>query len=316
MTEQRESAGRSSGGGVVRILRFIVRLIFVLIIGGLIGLGIYLGVPWAYRSLVWPVQDNRARVAILEQRMDLEQEHSRERDRAQQDRSYDLEDELDQMETEVTRLYEQVAVQAGDQEGLEAQTGRLDDQVAQLEADLEAQQRAMEAVTEDIRADLRDATAELNEDLEDLQDGLGDIISNLAPQVEETRGELTGVYGRLEDLEGRLALLQAAQDLVKVRLLLVEDNPGTARNTLALAVTHVEQASTLMPLQAEALAQLQTQMAALDGLIAQRSFRARPDLETIWAGLMDLVVPAPLTTTLGMTATQTTSPLPTPTSSP
>jgi chromosome segregation ATPase len=248
--------------------------------------------------------------------MDLEQEHSRERDRALQDRGYELENELAKMETKVTRLHEQVAVQAEDQEGLEAHTGRLDDQVAQLEADLEAQRRAMEAVTADIRADLGDATAELSKDLEGLQDDLGDIIANLAPQVEEARGELTGVYGRLEELEGRLALLQAAQDLVKVRLLLVEDNPGTARNALALAVTHVEQASALMPLQAETLAQLQTQMTALDGLIAQRSFRARPDLETIWAGLMELVVPVPLTTTLGVTATQTTSPLPTPTSSP
>jgi len=316
MTEQRHSPGRSSGGTIGRILRFIVRLILVLVIGGLIGLGIYLGVPWAYRSLVWPVQDNRARVAILEQRMDLEQEHLRERERALQDRSYELENELAKVEAEVTRLREQVAVQAEDQEGLEAQTGRLGDQVVQLEADVEAQRLAMEAATEDIRADLGDATAGLNRGLEDLQDELSDIIANLAPQVEETREELIGVDGRLGELEGRLALLQAAQDLVKVRLLLVEDNPGTARNTLALAVTHVEQASALMPLQAETLAELQTQMTTLDGLIAQRSFRARPDLETIWAGLMDLVVPVPLTNTLGVTATQATSPLPTPTSSP
>jgi chromosome segregation ATPase len=248
--------------------------------------------------------------------MDLEQEHLRERDRALQDRSYELETALAEMETEVTRLREQVAIQAEDQEALEAQTGRLDDQVAQLEADVEAQRRAMEAATETIQADLGDATASLNRELEDLQDELGDFIASLAPQVEETREELTGVYGQLGELEGRLALLQAAQDLVKVRLLLVEDNPGTARNTLALAITHVEQASALMPRQAETLVELQTQMTALDGLIAQRSFRARPDLETIWASLMDLVVPAPLTTTLGVTATQTTSPLPTPTSSP
>jgi len=316
MTEQRHSPGRSSGGTIGSILRFIVRLILVLVIGGLVGLGIYLGVPWAYRSLVWPVQDNRARVAILEQRMDLEQEHLRERERTLQDRSYELEDELAKVEAEVARLREQVAVQAEDQEGLEAQTGRLGDQVVQLEADVEAQRLAMEAATEDIRADLGDATAGLNRGLEDLQDELSDIIANLAPQVEETREELIGVDGRLGELEGRLALLQAAQDLVKVRLLLVEDNPGTARNTLALAITHVEQASALMPLQAETLAELQTQMTALDGPIAQRSFRARPDLETIWAGLMDLVVPVPLTNTLGVTATQATSPLPTPTSSP
>ena len=316
MTEQRESGGRPSGTTIGRILRFMVRLIFVLVIGGLIGLGIYLGVPWAYRSLVWPVQDNRARVAILEQRMDLEQEHLVERERALQDRSYDLENQLANMETEVTRLQGQIAVQADDQTALEAQTGQLQDQVTQLQGELEAQQQEMEVVTEEMQSGLEDATAGLNSRVEDLQDRLGDVIANLAPQVQETRGELDSVYVQLDVLEGRLALLQTAQDLVKVRLLLVEENPGTARDTLALAVTHLDQASALMPLHAESLQALRTQMTDLDDLIAQRSFRARPDLEALWASVMDLVVPMPVTSTSSITGTQAASPLPTPTSSP
>jgi len=316
MTEQRESGGRPSGTTIGRILRFMVRLIFVLVIGGLIGLGIYLGVPWAYRSLVWPVQDNRARVAILEQRMDLEQEHLVEREQALQDRSYDLENQLANMETEVTRLQGQIAVQADDQTALEAQTGQLQDQVTQLQGELEAQQQEMEVVTEEMQSGLEDATAGLNSRVEDLQDRLGDVIANLAPQVQETRGELDSVYVQLDVLEGRLALLQTAQDLVKVRLLLVEENPGTARDTLALAVTHLDQASALMPLHAESLQALRTQMTDLDDLIAQRSFRARPDLEALWASVMDLVVPMPVTSTSSITGTQAASPLPTPTSSP
>ena len=118
---------------------------------------------------------------------------------------------------------------------------------------------------------------------------------------------------QLGDLEGRLALLQTAQDLVKVRLLL-EENPGTARDTLGVAVTYLHQASTLMPLQAETLEDLRNQMTALDDLIAQRSFRARPNLEALWADVMDLVVP--LSSQSTVTATGTTSPLPTPTPSP
>jgi len=188
--------------------------------------------------------------------------------------------------------------------------------VAQLQVELEAQRQEIEAVTEEMQSGLGDAVAGLNSQIEALQTRLGDVIANLAPAVEETRGELDSVVVQLDGLEGRLALLQAAQDLVKVRLLLVEDNLGTARDTLALAITHIEQASALMPLEAQALAGLQTQMTDLDGLIAQRSFRARPDLEAAWADLMDLVVPMPLTGTLGVTATETTmSPLPTPTSS-
>ena len=69
-----------------------------------------------------------------------------------------------------------------------------------------------------------------------------------------------------------------------------------------------------MPLQAETLEDLRNQMTALDDLIAQRSFRARPDLEALWVDVMDLVVP--LSTQSTVTATQATSPLPIPTPSP
>jgi chromosome segregation ATPase len=138
-------------------------------------------------------------------------------------------------------------------------------------------------------------------------------MASVAQQAEENRGELNDVYGQLGNLEGRLALLQTAQDLVKVRLLLLEENPGTARDTLDLAIAHLDQASALMSSQAETLEDVRNRMTALDDLIARRSFRARPDLEALWADVMDLVVP--LTAQSAVTATQTTSPLPTPTPS-
>jgi chromosome segregation ATPase len=165
----------------------------------------------------------------------------------------------------------------------------------------------MAAVAAEARSNLDDATTGLNEQIEDLENRLGDVVSTLAQQVEENRGELEG-------MEGRLALLQTAQDLVKVRLLLLEENPGTARDTLALAIAHLDQAIALMPSQAETLEALRDQMTALDDLIAQRSFRVRPDLEALWADVMDLVVP--LAAQSAVTATEATSPLPTPTSSP
>jgi chromosome segregation ATPase len=273
----------------------------------LIGLGLYYAVPWAYRSLVWPVQDNRARVAILEQRMDLEQEHLQERERALGDRIFELESKVDRMETELAELREQATVQAQGQQALEAQNQQLDERVAQLSSDLEVQQQDMAAVAAEARSNLDDATTGLNEQIEDLENRLGDVVSTLAQQVEENRGELEG-------MEGRLALLQTAQDLVKVRLLLLEENPGTARDTLALAIAHLDQAIALMPSQAETLEALRDQMTALDDLIAQRSFRVRPDLEALWADVMDLVVP--LAAQSAVTATEATSPLPTPTSSP
>jgi chromosome segregation ATPase len=225
-----------------------------------------------------------------------------------------LESEVDEMGTELTQLREQVSVQARDQQALEARDEELDSRIAQLSGDLEAQQQEMEVVAGEIQSSLGNATADLNEQIGDLQARLADVTANVTRQVEESRGELDDVYVQLGDFEGRLALLQTAQDLVKVRLLLLEENPGTARNTLDLAIAHLDQASALMPSQAETLEDLRSRMAALDDLIVQRSFRARPDLEALWADVMDLVVP--LTAQSAVTATQTTSPLPTPTPSP
>jgi chromosome segregation ATPase len=313
MTEQTDSSGRPFLKAIGGIFRFLIRLIFILIIGALIGLGIYYAVPWAYRSLVWPVQDNRARVAILEQRMELEQQHLQERDRALQDRIFELESAVAGMETAIAEMREQANVQAQDQQALEAQNEQLDDRLAQLNGELEAQQQEMEDIAGEIQSGLGDATADLNKQIEDLQERLGGVMTNLAQQVEENQGELDDVYAQLGDLAGRLALLQTAQDLVKVRLLLVEENTGTARDTLDLAIAHLDQARALMPSQAETLEDLRNRMTALDDLIAQRSFRARTDLEALWANVMDLVVP--VTSTSPVTATQTTSPLPTPTPS-
>jgi chromosome segregation ATPase len=295
------------------VLRFLIRLVFALIIVALIGVGIYYAAPWAYRSLVWPVQDNRARVAILEQRMDLEQQHLQERDRALQDRIFELETEVAGMETAITELREQATVQAQDQQALQAQDRQFDDRIAQLSSELEVQQQELEAVAEEIQSNLGDATTDLNRQIEDLQVRLGEVAI-LGQQVEENRGELDDVYAELGDLEGRLALLQTAQDLVKARLLLFEENFGTARNTLDLAIAHLDQARALMPSQAETLENLRDQITALDDLIVQRSFRALPDLEALWADVMDLVVP--LTVQSTVTATQAASPLPTPTATP
>ncbi len=242
---------RAIGG----LFRFLVRLLFVLIVGALIGAGLYLGVPWAYRSLVQPVQQNTARVVALERRVAQEQNRL-------QDENLAFEERIAALEAEMTGLGEDSGVQAQAIEGALEQVEQLEGRITQAEADLEAQQEAVQVM----RAELDSAITELGE------------------QAEQTAE-------RTEGLEGRLALLQTAQDLVKVRLLLLEENTGSARDALILATVHLEQATALMPGQAETLSELQERMAALDQLIEDRSFQVLPELEALWADVMGLVLP-------------------------
>ncbi len=243
---------RAIGG----FFRFLVRLLFILIVGMLVGAGLYYGVPWVYHNLVQPVQQNTAHVAALEQRMAQEQTRL-------QDENLALQERIAAIEAEMTTLREQSAVQAQDIEGTSEQIQQLDRRITQAEGDLEAHQEAVEAIP--------------------LQ--LDNTIADLSEQTDQ-------VARQTEELEGRLVLLQVAQDLLKVRILLLEEDSRNARDTLTLATVHLEHAVALMPEQAERLLGLQERMAGLERLIAERSFRVGTELESLWADVMDLVFPS------------------------
>jgi predicted nucleic acid-binding Zn-ribbon protein len=280
MTYQQPTA-ESSGSPVLRAIggffRFLIRLIFILIVGALVGAGLYYGVPWAYRNLVQPVQQNTVHIAALEQRMAQEQTRL-------QDENLALQERIAALEAEMTALREQSAVQTQDIDGTAEQIQQLELRLTQVEGDLEAHQEAVEIVRSQLDSSITD-------------------LSEQADQAAEQTGEL----------EGRLALLQTAQDLLRVHVLLLEDNSRSARDTLMLATAHSEQAATLMPEQKATLLELQGRMARLEQLIVERSFRAGPELESLWADVMDLVLPPALSPAGELTPGAPAEPTPTPT---
>jgi chromosome segregation ATPase len=289
------------------ILRFLVRLIFVLVIGVLIGAGLFYGVPWIYRQLVWPVQENSAQIAVL-------QNQTQNNSDAIVDNHRTLQERIVALETEVAELRERTAAQAEDQDALVQESEQLAERVAVLEDGLEAQRQSVEEDIEQVRSDVSVVTADLEEEVEGLQDEVEETQEELRQELESSAETLDGVEDQVDQLTARLSLLQTAQDLLKVRLLLVEENPGVARETLQLALAHLNRATELLPAQTEVLDDLRERMLTVDDLIAEGSFRARPTLESLWADVMDLAMP--LTTQATVTDTQETSPIPTPTAAP
>lgn len=271
------------------ILKFLLRLIFVLVLGAALGVGLYIGVPWAYHSLISPVRDNQARIAAIEQRLD------QERSLQGTDLSA-LQERVTQLEVENTALREASTVQAQDFQAALERIQRLEQRITAAEGELGNQQTALDA----LQADLTTALD-------------GDAAGAQAMQAQ------------LGGFEGRLALLQTAQDLLKVRLMLLEENPRGARDTLLLASAHLERAAASLPELAETVAGLQTRLGELDGLIAANSYRVGVELEALWAEVMDLVAPGAemlpvqpatsplLTPTVPVTPTLTLTPTPPPT---
>ncbi|MEA3309043.1 MAG: hypothetical protein U9Q70_05975 [Chloroflexota bacterium] len=263
----------------------LIRLLTVLVIGALIGAGLYYGIPWTYRTLVRPVQENRARIVTLEY-------HTKQNEERVQAETQVLQERLATLETQLSTLEEQTTVQeanlVGHEEKLQEQAAAL----AQVPEDIGRLEQEITTLKEELAAQAT-ATTELQADFKVALEGL-------AAQTADNKGYAGG-------LAGRLALMQTSQDLLKVKLLLLEENPRAARDTVTLALVHLASARSLLPTQIEPLTQLQARIEELERLIEDDSFRVEPAIESLWADVIELVLP-PETP-----VKPATSPLPTPT---
>ena len=273
MNATSNTSGSSSPRRGGRVLGTLLRLIFVVVIGALVGLGLYFGVPHLYRSLVLPVRENTTRIAVLEDRLEGQQERASENQRALQDR-------ITGLETSLAQLQGAVATQGRDQQELREEAQGLDQRVDDLRLELESQDGEMAELDATVQA--------LSSDLGAM---IGDVDERLERQVEEAEGRMEGLEMEVTALHARNTLLQTAQSLAQVRLLLLEDNHGAARDTLDLAIIRLDQAQVVLPGRADDLELLRERMLALDVLIAERSFRLRPSLEALWNDVMDLAGP-------------------------
>lgn len=282
-----ESSPQSSGAfwrAVGAFFKFLLRLTIAIVIGILIGVGLYYGVPWTYRTFVRPVQENTARITALEQRTAQEQTRTKAELQGFQERLTTLEEALQAARDETASRDEALASQAQALRAATARVATLEAQLLQAEADVQAQ---------------------------------GGILADFWVALDAAQGTMAAkdaaVSLQVDTLEGRMALLQTAQDLLRVRLLLLEENPRAAAEAVALAISHLERARASLPDLEAQLSPLRTRLGELQTLIEQRSFRVGLELEALWAEVMELVLPAPVAPAVAPAeATPALSPLSTP----
>ena len=291
MADRATSDSRKGGGSAVgKIFGVVLRLLLVLIFGTLIGVGFYLGVPWLYRATIVPVQENTDAIADLTQRMTQTETQAGQVAGSLQERAAG-------MEGEIAELKEAAAVQSAGLATAVAQASELEAQIAQLEAASEAQTDAQAALKKDVDAAARNLSS-LASDLRDQQEALTALDEALSPQLGELTVRAEALAVTQGDALARLALMQAAQDLIRVQVLLIDDNVGAARSGLQIAAAHLARYGALAPDQAATAADLVARVQALDALIEERSFRTAPLLEALWADIATLALPevvAPLT---------------------
>lgn len=298
MAEQPNNRSGGFGRTLGTVLKVLLRLLVVLIVGTLIGAGVYLGIPWLYRATVVPVQENTDAIADLTQRMALTETKT--------DRATDaLQERTANMEGEIVALQETAAVNNAAIATAVARIDALELQATELTTTTENQAEAQAALRKELNTVTRSLERlatnlkQQQEVLISIEEGLGARLTALEAQADELA--LSG-----SDVQARLVLLQSAQGLIRVQLLLLQDNPGAARNGLAIATEHLNRYSALVPEQSNVASGLIARIEELDVLIEDRSFRTTPTLEALWADIVAMALP-PLPATIGATTEVGTS---------
>lgn len=290
-----------------KLTKFTLRLILVIVIGVLLGGGIYwaasYGVSLVNRRIFQPINEHTRWLADLETRHTQDYGRLNERTQALQEQTQALQEQIDELERQgdatrealdalQTRLTTSEALLGEIQTALDAAQASLDaleDQQATLGPDLTKLQTTLKKLETTV-GDLTEATALISSDVE----ALSVTVKDEAPLI----GVRTDVQ-----------LLKAMELLTRARVQLAQDNFGAA-------TTEVQEArSVLLALSATVPAEQQSALAAivqrLDlGLanLPNAPRLANDDFEIAWQLLrqgLPAVTPSTTTTTRSPLATPT-----------
>ncbi len=196
-----------------RLFGVLLRLAVVLVVGTMIAIGAYFGLPRAYRNLVEPAQVNTSRIAALETELDLAR-------------------------TDTSSLREQSGERLAELEAALAEQGEsLATAQAQLEAASIDQDKAMEAVTDQIGT-VRRALSDLTDQVDAALSDFGQPEQDLRQDLMINRVMLHLVRARLGLLENNVGL--AAEEAGRARDLLVETDPDGELKSVQDAIARID----------------------------------------------------------------------------
>ena len=244
MTEQTQA----TSPGFWRFLRGLLRLLLFAVIVAIITGAIFLAMPYAYRYLLLPVQNNRLVI-----------------DHVQRTQTQLQKDVIQQTADQQQRLAQLEAALAAEREIRSELESRLADQAESVTAQATAQAGLLENMTQQSQS-LAGLAATLRT-LDESVTGMEQVLS--APDSEFSR------------LRQQTLLLQMGQTLFIARLHLVENNAGQAQAVLGEAGQTLNQLAEMAGPQAEAVTELQTQLERAKTAIEERPFTALQELDIL-----------------------------------
>jgi DNA repair exonuclease SbcCD ATPase subunit len=235
-----------------RLLGFLLRLIFVILVGIAIGTGAYYGIPALYKDFIQPIQTNTERVAALETGLADVQSEIREK---QSTLSMNISD----VQGEVAAQREDLAALSTKGEGLET---RLDE--VQIQVD------EMQTLSENIQ--------KIEGDLENLSERL----TELETVIEEENPPI-------EQIQRQVQLLRIMELVTRARMWIIQDNLGEAGDDLEVAKEALE--SLVVTQEGESLQPIIERLDQILFEMSLSPVIAADDLEIVWQLLILATAP-------------------------
>ncbi len=311
-----------------KLAKFTLRLIFVVVIGVLLGAGIYwaasFGVSLVNRRVLQPIGEHTRWLADLETRYTQDYSRLNERTQALQEQTQALQEQIDALERQddATR------------ETLDALASRL----TTSEALLAEVQTTLETAQENLAA-LEDKQTALEPDVTQLKTALAKLetaVDSLTEDIAQTVEDIDALSVTVKDeaplvaMRTDVQLLKAMELLTRACVQLAQDNFGAATTEIQEARSVLLALSTTVPAeQQKALATIvqrldlglanlpdAPRLAADDLEIAWQLLRQGLPVQTSAETLLSPPATPPLTATETLTATVTATPTVTPTPRP
>ncbi len=178
-------------------------------------------------------------------------------------------------------LQDQQATLQDQQEILQAQQETLQAQQEHI-AQIAAAEGALEAAIADTAKELNGGIAAVRKDFEAEMAGLEADFGTLEDQI-------SGPEPELVQLREQTLLLKAAAQVLRVRIRLVQNNPGGAREDLTQLDATLAGISELPEADAETIAGLRDQVAQLQIALDENPFIVSEQLDVLWLAITDLI---------------------------
>ncbi|MGC9396338.1 MAG: hypothetical protein ACP5J4_15955 [Anaerolineae bacterium] len=322
-TESSPSPGPSFGRRLLlalgKLAKFTLRLIFVIVIGALLGLGIYwaasYGVATVNRQVFQPIQNHTRQLDDLESRYAQDYGRLNERTQALQEETQALQEQIDELERQGDATRETL-------ETLESRLTTSEALLAEMQTTLETAQESLQKSLDTLEEDqaalepdvtqLKTALAELETAVDALTEDVAQAVDDVETLSVTVKDEAPLVAVRIE-----VQLLKAMELLTRARLQLAQDNPGAAKTEVQEARNLLVNLGTNLPEdQQKALAAIVQRLELGLANLPNAPRLAADDLEIAWQLLvkglpgqstaMTLLSPLttpPLTSTETLTAT-------------